>query len=403
MTELKRALGLWQCVFFGVGSILGAGIYVLIGKVAGLAGNLSWLAFLLSAVTAFLTALSYAELSSMLPNAGGEFVYAKRAFGRRLGAAIGLLVTTNGILAGATVAIGFAGYFIQFLDVGVRPAAWALIGLMFLFNVVGIRASSGVNVVLTLVEIAGLCVVAYAAAPMLGEANFLEMSDHGPHGIFLGASMAFFAYVGFEEIVKLAEETKDPERTIPHALMIAGALVTVVYIGIALLAVSALPWQTLRESDAPLADIVRGSLGQTGVIIVAVAALFSTSNTVLSNMLGSSRVLYDMGRETRLLRPFAYILPGRKTPLAALIAVLLFSLALASIADIGTVAEFATFAIFGTFFFVNLAVIVLRRREPDTRRPFRIPLSVTGVPVSAAAAIALIILLLAYNIYAIVS
>jgi APA family basic amino acid/polyamine antiporter len=403
MTELKRALGLWQCVFFGVGSILGAGIYVLIGKVAGLAGNLSWLAFLLSAVTAFLTALSYAELSSMLPNAGGEFVYAKRAFGRRLGAAIGLLVTTNGILAGATVAIGFAGYFIQFLDVGVRPAAWALIGLMFLFNVVGIRASSGVNVVLTLVEIAGLCVVIYAAAPMLGEANYLEMSDHGGHGIFLGASMAFFAYVGFEEIVKLAEETKDPERTIPRALMIAGALVTVVYIGIALLAVSALPWQTLRESDAPLADIVRGSLGQTGVIIVAVAALFSTSNTVLSNMLGSSRVLYDMGRETRLLRPFAYILPGRKTPLAALIAVLLFSLALASIADIGTVAEFATFAIFGTFFFVNLAVIVLRRREPDTRRPFRIPLSVTGVPVSAAAAIALIILLLAYNIYAIVS
>jgi basic amino acid/polyamine antiporter, APA family len=403
MTELKRSLGLWQCVFFGVGSILGAGIYVLIGKVAGLAGNFSWLAFLVSSVAAFLTALSYAELSSMYPKAGGEFEYAKHAFGRRMGAAIGLIVSSNGILVAAAVAIGFAGYFIQFLDVGVRPAAWALLGLVFLFNVIGIRASSGVNLVLTIVEIAGLGVVVYAAAPTLGSVNYLELPEPGVHGIFMAASLAFFAYVGFEEVVKLAEETKNPERTIPRALMIAGVLVTVIYMTIAVLAVSALPWNELAESHAPLADIVRGSLGETGAIIVAIAALFSTTNTVLSNMLGSSRVLYDMGRETRPLRAFAYVLPGRKTPLTALIVVLLLCLALASIAEIGTVAEFATFAIFVTFFAVNLALIVLRVREPRTRRPFRLPLAIRNVPVSAIAAIAMILGLLAYNIYAIAS
>jgi basic amino acid/polyamine antiporter, APA family len=403
MTELKRTLGLWQCVFFGVGSILGAGIYVLIGEVAGLAGNFSWLAFLIASAAAVLTAISYAELAAAYPDAGGEYEYARRAYGPRFGVVVGLIVSTNGILVAATVAVGFAGYFIQFLDVGIRPAAWALIGLIFAVNVVGVRASSVVNIVLTVIEIGGLAIVVYAAVPSLGSANYLELPEAGMHGTLMAASLAFFAFVGFEEIVKLAEETKDPGRTMPRALFVACALVTLAYVVIAVLAVSAMRWQDLAESKAPLADIVRGSLGATGATIVAIAALFSTSNTVLANMLGSSRVLYDMGRRVKPMRWFAYLLPGRKTPLVALIVALAAAAALASIGEIGTIAEFATFAIFVTFLFVNLALIILRRRDPDTNRPFRVPLSIARVPVTAVAAIALIFVLLAYNIYAIAS
>lgn len=401
MTELKRTLGVWQCTFFGVGSILGAGIYVLVGKVAGLAGNFSWLAFLISSVAAALTAFSYAELSAAYPRAGGEYVYCKRAFGRHLGLIVGVIVSSNGIIVAATVAIGFAGYFVEFVDIPNRFAAWGLITLIFGLNVVGIRASSGVNVVLTLVEIAGLCIVVYAAAPSLGEANYLELPEAGVHGIFMAASLAFFAYVGFEEVVKLAEETKEPERAVPRALMISCAVVTVVYVAIAVLAVSALSSDTLAESEAPLADIVRGTLGNTGATLVIIAALFSTSNTVLSNMLGSSRVLYDVGRDLRPLSWLAYLLPGRKTPLFSLILILVVCAALASIGDIGTIAEFATFAIFITFAAVNIALIVLRVREPDTERPFRLRLNVKGVPTSAALALLCIVFLLAYNIYAI--
>ncbi|CAG0991628.1 putative amino acid permease YhdG [Planctomycetaceae bacterium] len=403
MTELKRSLGLWQCVFLGVGSILGAGIYVLLGRVAGLAGNMSWVAFSLASVTALLTAFSYAELSSMFPRAGGEFVYARQALGAVLGLCVGLIVSTNGMITAATVALGFAGYLEQLVSVPLLVGACGILALMFALNIVGIRASSGVNVVLTIIEFGGLCVVIAAALPMLGSVNYLEPPEQGFNGIFLAAALAFFAYVGFEEIVKLAEETKNPERTIPRALFISGGVVTVVYIAIAILAVSALPVEELAKSKAPMADIVTVEFGAAAAIGVAIAALFSTSNTVLSNMLGSSRVLLDMGREARPLRMLGYVLPNRKTPAVALVLVLCVCAAVATIGDIGMVAEIATFSIFLTFLCVNACLIVLRVRQPDTPRPYRIPGNVGPVPVATALAIVMTLILLGYNTYAILS
>src|SRR5690606_14052436 len=137
---LKRTLGLWQCIFFGVGSILGAGIYTLIGKVMGHGEGLTWLAFLIASVTAGLTAFSYAELNGMFPRSGGEYVYAKQAFGPRLGAALGWIIASNGIISASTVALGLAGYFIQLLEVPMVVVAYGAIALMFVVNAIGIRS-----------------------------------------------------------------------------------------------------------------------------------------------------------------------------------------------------------------------------------------------------------------------
>src|SRR5688572_22082134 len=194
MAELNRTLNLSQCVFFGVGSILGAGIYTLLGKVAGWAGNMTWFSFLIASFTAFFTALSYAELSAAMPKAGGEYVYAKRPFGKTIGMILGFLISTNGIISGATVSLGFAGYFFKLIEASELFVSLGIIGLIFLVNISGIRQSSVVNIVFTIIEAAGLLLVIYVALPFIGSINYLEMPEKGWSGLFTAAALGFFAY-----------------------------------------------------------------------------------------------------------------------------------------------------------------------------------------------------------------
>ena len=301
MAQLKRTLGLAECIFFGTGSILGAGIYAIVGKVAGFSGNMVWLSFLIASFTALMTAFSYAELSSMYPKSGGEYVYVKEAFNEKIGAIIGIIISINGMVSGATVSIAFAGYFSELLDVNMRIASVGIIGLVWLVNVTGIRQSSVVNIIFTLIEMSGLALVIYVALPYFGEADYFELPPEGFNHVLLASALSFFAYIGFEEIVKLAEETKKPESTISKALFVSSAIVSVVYVTIAMLAVSAIPWEELKESKHPLSDIVDKKFGETGATIIAVIALFSTTNTILSNMLGSSRVMLNMSKEQKWL------------------------------------------------------------------------------------------------------
>ena len=294
MAKLKRTLGLSECIFFGVGSILGAGIYTLIGKVAGLSGNFIWLSFLIASVSALFTAFSYAELSAAFPKAGGEYVYAKKAFGKKTGIFLGITISLNGIISGATVAIGFAGYLSGLIGMSLLLASLAIIILIFIVNVSGIRQSSTLNIIFTIIEAAGLLFVIFAAFSSIGSINYLQLPPEGYNGILAASALAFFAYIGFEEIVKLAEETKNPSKNIPRALFASGAIVFVIYSLVALCAVSIIPYQQLGESESPLADIIGKKYGESGIIIISIIALFATSNTILSNMLGSSRVLLNM-------------------------------------------------------------------------------------------------------------
>ncbi|MBL7985714.1 MAG: amino acid permease [Flavobacteriales bacterium] len=402
MTTLQRSLRLGHVVFFGVGSILGAGIYTLIGKVAGEAGNLTWFAFVIASVTAFLTAFSYAELSAAFPRSGGEYVYAQQAFGQRAGTSVGLLIALNGTISAATVSLGFAGYFTALVGLPILPVALAIIVVLLLVNIRGIQASSALNIALTIVEVVGLLIVCIAAWPSAGSVDLLAMPDGGPNGLFFAAALGFFAYMGFEDIVKLAEETHAPERNIPRALFISNGIVLVIYVALAMLVVSAMPWQRLAVESAPLAAIVEGRWGRTGLVVVGIAALFSTSNTLLSNLLGSSRVLSFMGRELGPLRGLAR-LSARRTPVIALVFIAVLTSAFALIGDIAVVARIATVSIFLTFMVVNVAAITLRFRRPDLLRPYRMPWHIGRLPVIPVLALLLTMLLMGFTTAALVS
>ena len=189
MAELKRTLGLTECIFFGVGSILGAGIYTLIGKVAGLSGNFIWLSFLIAAVSALFTAFSYAELSSAFPKAGGEYEYAKKAFGKKTGVFLGITISLNGIISGATVAIGFAGYLSVLTGISLLLSALGIIVLVFMVNAMGIRGSSVVNIIFTIIEAGGLFFVIYVALPYIGEVNYMEPPTEGYNGILAASAL----------------------------------------------------------------------------------------------------------------------------------------------------------------------------------------------------------------------
>ncbi len=402
MAELKRTLGLTECVFFGVGSILGAGIYTLIGRVAGLSGNLIWLSFLIAAVSALFTAFSYAELSAAFPKSGGEYEYAKKAFGKKTGVFLGITISLNGIISGATVAIGFAGYLLGLTGINVLLGALGIITLVFGVNAIGIRGSSVVNIIFTIIEATGLFIVIYVALPYIGKVDYLEPPTEGYNAILAASALAFFAFIGFEEIVKLAEETESPEKNIPRALFIASAIVIVIYSLVAVSAVSVIPYQALGQSTRPLADVIGKDYGKTGVIIISVIALFATTNTVLSNMVGSSRVLLNISKETKAFKLFSYVSPKRQAPLAALTLTLLLMGGFALIGNIETIARIATVFIFVTFIVVNLSVIVLRIREKEMPRPYRIPLSIKNIPIISVLGMLTTLVLLGYTIYSLV-
>ncbi|MDZ4822752.1 MAG: APC family permease [Flavobacteriales bacterium] len=399
MAELKRTLGLAECVFFGVGSILGAGIYTLIGKVAGVSGNFIWLSFLIASLTALCTAFSYAELSAAFPKAGGEYEYAKKAFGKKTGILLGLIISLNGIISGATVAIGFAGYLSGLMGVGVLIGALGIVALIFIVNISGIRQSSVMNIVFTLIEAGGLVFVIVAALPSIGEVDYLAMPAGGYNSILAASALAFFAYIGFEDIVKLAEETKNPEKNIPRALFISGAIVVVIYMLVAVCVVSVIPYEELGKSKSPLADVMGTTYGKTGILIISVIALFATANTILSNMLGSSRVLLQMSKETKAMKLFSFVSPKRNTPVAALILILVIMCGFTFIGNIETIARIATAFIFVTFIVVNLSVIILRIRKKDLKRPYRIPFSIKNIPVVSVLGILMTLVLLGYTVY----
>lgn len=197
------------------GVILGEGIYALLGQAADLAGNAPWLSFVWAGLVALFTGLSYAELSSMMPRASAEYEYSRHAFGREVAFVMGWLIILSGIISSATVALGFAGYFQALFGVPIIPSALLLILALSVLLLGGIKQSARVAVIFTLIEAAGLIIVIILGVPYLGGVNYLEM-PHGLKGVFEAAALSFFAYLGFEEMVKLSLETRDPEVNIPR-------------------------------------------------------------------------------------------------------------------------------------------------------------------------------------------
>lgn len=377
---LKKDLSLFQATAAGVGIIVGAGIYALIGAGAAEAGNAVWLSFFFGALVAAFTGLSYAELSSMFPKDAGEFLYAEHAFGRRLGFVMGYLVIIAGVIAAAAVALGFAGYFSSLFGLGHLIFIAAILVLVLTYiNYYGIKQSSFLNVIFSIIEVLGLLVIIAIAFKYLGKVDYFEMPK-GFTGVLSAASLIFFAYIGFDSIVKLSEETKSARKVIPKALVLSIIITTFLYIAVSAAAVSVLGWQALSTSKAPLADVAAVAFGPLAFIILSFIALFSTANTVLMELVVTSRMIYGMGKEG-FIRALAAVSSRTRTPYVAIMVTLILSILFILIGKINIVAGLTDFAIFLVFIVVNASLIYLRYKEPDTKRGFKVPLSIGKFPV----------------------
>jgi APA family basic amino acid/polyamine antiporter len=381
MSELKRTLGLFECTVMGVGVILGAGIYALIGEVAALGGNAVWMSFIGAAVVATFTGLSYAELSSMMPAAGGEYSYARRAFGPMPAFVVTWLLLAGLAIASAAVALGFGGYLQALVPLPKQSAAIALVLGSSALLFVGVKQAAWFAMFCTFLEVVGLLAVLWVGLPLVGQVDLLEL-DHGWIGLGSAAALIFFAYIGFEEIVQLAEETRDPTRSVPRALLLCIAITTLMYVLVAVAAISVLGWEVLGASESPLADVLEHAAGQDAGAAIALLALFSTANTVLVLLLSASRIVFGMARDDALPDFLAHVserqIPWTATLLVAACAIVV----IVTVGDVGKIAQLTNAAIFTTFFAMNVAVIVLRVREPWAERPFRIPGAIGPVPLS---------------------
>ena len=383
MSELKRHMGLFQLTMYGVGLTLGAGIYVLIGEAAGFTGNSMWISFGLGAIVAIFAGLSYAELTTLFPRAAAEYVFVKNAFKSEfIGFLVGWLTVITSMIVGATVALGFGGYFAQFLDIPITISAILLLGLLSFVSFIGIKQSAWTNTIFALITIAGLGIIIFLGFTIeVSEPVDYFDAPNGITGIILAFVLIFFAFIGFEDMANVAEEVKRPKKTLPRAIILSIIITAGIYILVSLSSVRVLNWEELGQSSAPLADIATRGLGLEGGIIMTAIALFATASTVLITMIAGARILYGMARSNSLPIIFGKIHSKTGTPWIAVIGIFVTSATFALVGDIVIVANIVVFAVVITFAMVNLSVILLRYVKPDEERPFRVPLNIGKFPI----------------------
>lgn len=377
---LRRILTLRETVIYGIDIILGAGIFVLIGPAAGMAGNSLWISFLLAALVASFTGLSYCELSSMFPHSAAEYVYVKKAFGIKFLAFLsGWLVVFLGITSAATVSLGFAGYLNAIFNLPIISIALVLLAVMSYINYKGMKESARFSMVLVGVTILGLLVVIALGVPKFGSVNFLDM-PFGFKGILSATTLIFFAYLGFDEIVNISDETRNPKKTISRAILISLLITTLFYILVSMAAVSLTNWQDLSKSNAPLAFAASKVMGGSAFTLISITALFSTAGTVLIVLVVTSRMMYGMSREGTLPRSLSLISRETRTPATAVITLMAFAMIFTFLGDIKTMAHLTSLIALVTFATVNFSLIWLRYKTPNMKREFQVPLNIGKFP-----------------------
>jgi amino acid transporter len=387
---LVRTMGLGALTVYGVGDMLGAGIYGLMGKAAGLMGNAVWLAFVMAMLVALLTGLSYANIGSRYPRAAGAPYVAQRAFRAPfVSYLIGLGVAASGLTSMATGSRVIAGY-VQSL--GVRWPTEVLVivflGLLTLVVFRGMRESTWMNILCTTVELSGLLIVIAVGVGSWGSVNYLETPPTSSGdvaagisaGLLLqGAVLTFFSFIGFEDILNVSEEVKHPRTTLPLGLLLALVIATTLYILVAITAVSVLPYRELGQSKAALVDVVRKAAPSFPPILFTAISIFAVANTALLNFVMGSRLLYGMSRQGLLPARLGRVHPVRRTPHVAILVLLVLVLALALTGDIRQLADATSLLLLGAFVVVNGALVILKLRPGEPRGAFEVPVFVPAL------------------------
>jgi len=387
---LRRAISGRMLIVFIVGDILGAGIYALPGKLSGYVGGAIWLPFAIGFVIAGLTAGSYAELVGKYPRAAGAALYTHRAFGKPfLTFLVAFAVMMSGIASASAAAIAFGGdYLARLVEFPQLLAAFGFLAIVTTINFIGISESIKVNFVFTMIELGGLVIVIVVGVIAIssGKGDVSRTMDLPADGALLGilgaTALGFYALIGFEDSVNLAEECEQPSRTFPVALFVGIGLTGVIYIVIAVITATLVAPAQLG-GDAPLLAVVQAGSASFPLELFAVIALFAICNTALINMIMASRLLYGMANERIVPKAFARIHPGRKTPIVAIAFTVAIAAALIVFGrNVKDLANTTTLLLLLVFAVVNISVLVLREKPVDHHH-FRTP---TLAPVLGAIA-----------------
>lgn len=392
MTELNTerprllpTMGAGMLALYGLGSMLGAGVYGLVGKAAGMLGSMVWASFLIAMVAALLTGLSYASLGSRYPRAGGAAYVIQRAFGRpMLSYVAGLCVVASGLTSMATgsriVASNLQSLF------GLEAVPVALIAVLYLAALCavvwrGLRESLWFNALCTLVEASGLILVIVLGARFWGQTDLLELptqQDWAATGLLLtqSAVLTFFAFLGFEDTLNVSEEVKHPARNVPLGLIGAMLGATVLYLLIAITAVSVVHWQVLASAPAPLGAVMERAAPWIPAVVYTVITIFAVANTALINFVMGSRLVFGMARQGLLPQALTKIHPTRNTPHVAAVAIFVVASILLLLGDVTQLAAATVILLLGVFTLMNLAQIALAKRADEPPAPIRLPIFV---------------------------
>lgn len=386
MTQaLNRRIGLGLLTAYGVGVMVGAGIYVLVGAVAADAGIHAPFAFLLAGIIAAPTALSYSEFSTRLPEAAGEAAYVGQGLNSQLFAVIvGLAIVAAGTVSAGAVLRGGVGYLTNTIAIEPWLGVLVLGALLTMVAIFGVLESLALAAIFTVIELIGLLLVIWAGLSAPASAEWVVSTSIPWAGIGLGAVLAFFAFIGFEDIVNMAEEVSNPERTLPRAILISLVVTSGLYALVAWAAVRSVPIEGLAASRSPLALVWETTRGGNAAFLSAIA-VFAALNGVLAQIVMASRVLYGLGKRNRALSVFRQAHPRFGTPVLATgllgAAVILAAL----FVPVARLAEVTSSILLSVFVLVNLALILQKRRAPEA--PFRVPMAVpvVGLVLSLAA------------------
>ena len=406
-------MGLFSLVVYGVGDMVGSGIYGTVGNAAAQMGNAVWLAFAVSMVAAVLTGLSYACIASRYPRAAGAAYVTQRAFKFSfLSYLIGLMVTASGLTSMATSTNVFTKTMLGLTTADPAAAmkdwpwfaiAFSFLGLLTFVNFWGIRQSMWTNIVCTFVEVGGLLFILAIGMRFWGSVHYLEtpsatfdddgrMLDHGlgVSMVLAGSVLTFFSFIGFEDMLNVSEEVKEPRTTMPRGIVLALMVATLLYIGVAVTVVSVIPHQQFANPEmSPLARVTSRAAPWLWPRTFDFVTLFAVSNTVLINYIMSSRLLYGMARQGLMPKLLGRIHASRHTPHIAILTLLIVVLILAVSGGEDAVTQLAqatTLLLLCSFMVVNASLIVLKRRPGEPAGGFEVPIVVPafGILVSAA-------------------
>ncbi|MGW7787118.1 amino acid permease [Streptomyces tricolor] len=390
---LKRTMGLFQLICFGVGAIVGTGIFVGLSDSVAQAGPAVVVSFVLAAITCVFTALSFAELGGAIPVSGSSYSFAYAGLGESTAFLVGWCLLLEYGISISAVAVGWSEYVNELLHslAGVRlPAALSagpgdgglvnlpavlVIAMASVLLVRGVRESARATAAMAAVKLAILlafCAIGYSA---FKDGNLTPFSPAGLGGIGAGTTAAFFSYIGFDAITTAGEEAKNPRRDIPVAILVCMGVVTLLYCAVALAAIGAIGGDQVAGRPAALSHVVNEVTGSTvGGGVIAFGAVVAIASVVLAVMYGQTRILMSMSRDGLIPRVFEKVSPRTATPVAGTLIVAVVFAVPAAFASLDAVMNLCTIGTLAIMAVVNIAVIALRRREPGLRRSFRVPL-----------------------------